>query len=96
MRFEGGNPIFRVESLPASIDYYVRILGFKLDWQDSDIIASVSRGRFVLFLCQRDQGNIGCWVWVGVDDVEALFKEYRVAGAKVRHPPTNYSWAYEM
>jgi hypothetical protein len=28
-------------------------------------------------------------------DAQALFEEYRRKGAKVRHPPTNYSWAYE-
>lgn len=27
--FEGSNPIFRVRSLAASVDYYVKILGFK-------------------------------------------------------------------
>ena len=96
VRFEGGNPIFRVRSLSASIDYYVRVLGFKLDWEDPGIGASVSRGRFGLFLIEGDQGNPGSWVWIGVSSAETLFEEYRAAGAKVRHPPTNYSWAYEM
>jgi len=96
VQFEGGNPIFRVRSVSASIDYYVRVLGFKLDWDYQGIIASVSRGRFGLFLCEGDQGNPGSWVWIGVSDAEALFEEYRAKGAKVRHPPTNYSWAYEM
>jgi catechol 2,3-dioxygenase-like lactoylglutathione lyase family enzyme len=95
VRFEGGNPIFRVRSLSASLDYYVRVLGFKLDWGDAGF-ASVSRDRFHLFLCQGDQGNPGSWVWIGVSDAEALFEEYRANGAKVRHPPTNYAWAYEM
>jgi len=94
--FEGGNPIFRVRSLAASIDYYVRVLGFKLDWGGPGIIASVSRGRFHLFLCEGDQGNPGSWVWIGVTDADALCDEYRATGAKIRHPPTNYSWAYEM
>jgi catechol 2,3-dioxygenase-like lactoylglutathione lyase family enzyme len=94
--FEGGNPIFRVRSLAASIDYYVRVLGFKLDWGGPGIIACVSRGRFHLFLCEGDQGNPGSWVWIGVTDADALCDEYRATGAKIRHPPTNYSWAYEM
>ncbi|MGD0693637.1 MAG: VOC family protein [Terriglobia bacterium] len=96
VKFEGGNPIFRVRSVAASLDYYVRVLGFKLDWEASEGFASVSRGRFHLFLCEGDQGNSGTWVWIGVSDAQALFEEYRAAGAKVRHPPTNYSWAYEM
>jgi len=94
--FEGVTPIFRVRSLPASIDYYVRVLGFKVDWHDPGIIASVSRDRCGIFLCEGDQGNPGTWVWIGVGDIEPLFEDYRIKGAKVRHPPTNYPWAYEM
>jgi catechol 2,3-dioxygenase-like lactoylglutathione lyase family enzyme len=36
-------PILRVRDVSASIDYYVRMLGFVLDWQAS-YFASVSRG----------------------------------------------------
>jgi len=85
-----------VQSLSISIDYYVTELGFKLDWQEPGIMASVSRDRCSLMLCEGDQGNPGSWVWIGVGDVEALFTEYRTKGAKVRHPPTNYPWACEM
>jgi predicted lactoylglutathione lyase len=31
-----------------------------------------------------------------VEDVEALFEEYKAAGATFRHGPENYPWAYEM
>jgi catechol 2,3-dioxygenase-like lactoylglutathione lyase family enzyme len=30
--FGGATPIFCVASLPASIEYYVNALGFKVDW----------------------------------------------------------------
>jgi uncharacterized glyoxalase superfamily protein PhnB len=98
--FEGVNPILRVKNAAASIQYYVQILGFKKDWQfpegDSPFFASVSRGRCHIFLSEGDQGNPGAWVWIGVEDADALLNEYRRTGAKIRHPPTNYSWAYEM
>jgi catechol 2,3-dioxygenase-like lactoylglutathione lyase family enzyme len=93
---EGVTPIFRVRDLEAGIDYYVNVLGFKVDWNYPGIIASVSRDHCGIFLCEGDQGNPGAWVWIGADDVELLVAEYRSKGAKVRHPPTNYSWAYEM
>ena len=93
--FEEGNPIFRVESVSASIEYYVRMLGFKLDWGDGGF-ASVSRGSFNLFLSEGDQGHPGAWAWIGVSDAEALHQEYLAAGARMRHPPTNYAWACEM
>jgi len=93
--FEEVCPILRVRSLSASIDYYVRKLGFKIDWQ-GPYVASVSRGKCHIFLSEGDQGNPGSWVWIGVEDADVLFNEYRASGAQVRNPPTNYSWAYEM
>ncbi len=94
--FEGVTPVLRVENLPASIDYYVRALGFQVDWQAPGVIASVSRGPCHIFLCEGDQGHAGGWVWIGVEDAAALHEEYRGRGAKIRHPPTNYDWAFEM
>ncbi len=93
--FEGVTPILRVRSVAASLDYYVHKLGFNIDWQ-APVFASVSRGRCHIFLSEGDQGNPGGWVWIGVEDTDALFEEYRGSGAKIRHPPTNYDWAYEM
>src|SRR4030095_11708817 len=94
--FEGVTPILSVQSLPASLDYYVKVLGFKVDWNEPGIMACVSRDRCSLMLCEGDQGNPGSWVWIGVGDVETLLAEYRAKGAKVRHPPPNYPWACEM
>ncbi len=92
--FEAMQPILPVADLARSVDYYVNALGFKLDFHES--IASVSRGRCALFLVEGDQGNPGAWVWIGVHDVDAIHREYVTAGAKIRQPPTNFAWAYEM
>lgn len=89
-------PILRVEKLAASLEYYTKVLGFQIDWQFAEMIASVSRGRCCIFLCAGDQGNPGSWVWIGVSDAETLHRELKDRGAKVRHPPTNYKWALEM
>jgi catechol 2,3-dioxygenase-like lactoylglutathione lyase family enzyme len=93
--FEGMQPILRVRDIAASLDYYVRVLGFTINWK-YPYFASVSRGKCGLFLSLGDQGNFGTWVWIGVEDAGALLEEYRRSGAKIRHLPTNYSWAYEM
>ena len=95
MIFEGVTPILRVRNLSESIDYYVQQLGFKIDWQHA-IFASVSRGRCHIFLSQDDQGHPGAWVWIGVEDADALLDEYKAKAARIRNPPTNYAWAYEM
>lgn len=93
--FEGVTPILRVADLKDSLKYYVRTLGFKLDWE-GPIFASVSRGRCHIMLSQGDQGHTGSWVWIGVGDADLLFEEYCARRARIRHPPTNYEWAYEM
>lgn len=93
--FEGVNPILRVQSVEASINYFVKNLGFKLDWR-TPYFACVSRGHCAIFLSEGDQGSPGTWVWIGVNDADILLAEFRSTGAKIRHLPTNYSWAYEM
>jgi catechol 2,3-dioxygenase-like lactoylglutathione lyase family enzyme len=94
--FEGVSPIFRVRDIKASLAYYVDVLGFKIDWGNDTSLASVSRGSCHIMLCEGDQGHPGTWVWIGVGDAGLLFEEYRAKGAKIRHRPTNYEWAYEM
>jgi catechol 2,3-dioxygenase-like lactoylglutathione lyase family enzyme len=95
VEMENTQPILRVRSLEASVAHYLKVLGFRVDWQTGGD-ASVSRGRASLMLCEGDQGQPGTWVWVGVSDAAALFQEYSAAGAKIRLPPTNYGWSYEM
>ena len=95
VKFEGVTPILRVQDVSRSVDYYVQTLGFKIDFETPGLV-SVKRDRCCIFLCEGDQGNPGSWVWVGVEDADALFEEYRRNGARIRHPPTNYQWACEM
>jgi len=100
IEFGGVIPVLRVSTMAASIDYYTRALGFKVNFvypETGDaFFASVSRGKCGLFLSVGDQGNPGSWVWIGGKDVDAVYAEFKAAGAKIRNPPTNYSWAREM
>jgi len=96
IEFGGVTPVLRVNNAAASRDYYVQALGFQVDFEYEDYFVSVSRGKTHLFLCQGDQGHPGSWVWIDGKDVDALYLEYKASGAKIRHPPTNYSWALEM
>lgn len=72
-------PIFNVKNVPASIDHYVKVLGFKKDWDwgDSPGFGAVSRDHCHIMLCQGDQGQAGTWIWISVGDVEKLDEEYR-------------------
>ncbi len=87
-------PVLRVGDLAASLDYYLRVLGFHLNWRDDDgsSFASISRDDCHLFLAVGDQGHLGGWVWVGVSDADALHAELLARGARVRQPPANYPW----
>lgn len=96
--FGRATPILRVRDLAASVDHYVRVLGFSLDWEapEGDSFVSLSREECTLFLSGGGQGHPGAWVWIGVADARALHEELLARGARIRHPPTNYWWAMEM
>lgn len=94
--FECANPILSVANLERSVRYYVDVLGFtNADWGGDDFTC-VSRDAASIYLSEGDQGQPGTWVWLGVDDVNALFLEYKQSGATILHPPENYPWACEM
>jgi hypothetical protein len=95
-QFECVTPILKVESLAASLDYYIGQLGFTVDWQHQGIMASVGRDKAHIMLCQGDQGNAATWVWIGVSDAEELFREYQSKRARIALPPTNYPCACEI
>jgi predicted enzyme related to lactoylglutathione lyase len=82
--------------MSVSVRYYADVLGFKnADWGNDDF-TSVNRDHAGIYLCRGGQGQPGTWVWIGVEDVDALYEEYKAKGAKFRHPPENYPWALEM
>ena len=91
-------PILRVTSLPASVRYFRDVLGFQLDWGDPESadMASVSRSGHAIMLCQGAQGQLGTWIWIGVEDIDPLFAEYQKKGVQFLQTPTQRPWAYEM
>ncbi|MFL6261619.1 MAG: glyoxalase superfamily protein [Thermoanaerobaculia bacterium] len=95
-RFENSTPILRITDMAASLRYYVDVLGFrKADWGDENFTC-VTRDSAGIYLCRGEQGQAGTWVWIGVEDAAALHEEYKASGARIRRPPENYPWAYEM
>ncbi|MDE0184484.1 MAG: hypothetical protein OXP71_03385 [Candidatus Poribacteria bacterium] len=71
-------PVFNFKNVPASIDYYVKVLGFKKDWdwRDPPGFGSVSRGHCHIILCHGDHGQAATWTWISVEYVEKLYEEY--------------------
>ena len=94
INFEAATPILNVKNFQASMEYYVQKLGFekKWDWGDPPDFGCVGRGRVEIFLCQGSQGQAGMWMSIFMDDVDALYEEYKQSGATILNPPTNYPW----
>ena len=93
--FGSAAPIIRVENIAASTTYYLKTLGFSLDWDDGGMV-SVSRGDCTMLLTEWDQGQRGTWVWIGVADCRGLYEELVNRDARIRQEPTNFPWACEM
>lgn len=66
VRFEGSQPILRVEDMAASVHFYVDLLGFKNVSWGTDEFTSVNRDRAGIYLCRGGQGRGQAWVWIGV------------------------------
>src|SRR5436853_7120432 len=84
-------PVLRVKDLQASLDYYQKMLGFKIDFQLPDF-ASVMRDDCKIFFCESDQGTAPAWMWIATGDVDLLHAEFSSRGAQIWNPPTNYPW----
>src|SRR5262249_52254779 len=97
-KLEGINPILRGNDIIVRLNYYQKVLAFKkADWVTEDsTFACISRDGLGIYLAQDSQGRPGTWVWVGAEDIDPIYEEYKASGANIRRPPTNYSWAYEM
>lgn len=92
VEFGGVTPILRVTDFEASLAFYIDALGFTVDWRTGDGHAAVRRGNVAIMLSADDQGQAGTWLYVGVNDVDALHDELRGKEVPIRHPPTNYPW----
>jgi catechol 2,3-dioxygenase-like lactoylglutathione lyase family enzyme len=94
--YENSQPILRVENMEAALRFYVDVLGFRNASWGTDDFTSVNRDSAGIYLCRGSQGRGGAWVWLGVDNVEAIYADLKSRGIPIRMPPTNYSWALEM
>jgi uncharacterized glyoxalase superfamily protein PhnB len=91
-------PVARVEEAAA---YYVKKLGFTLDWGgEQGGIAGISRGNCRLFIANRSfresYGNVGPMLfWLNLKskaEVDELFAEWKGAHAKIVCEPEDKPW----
>jgi len=102
-RFQSATPILSVKNVLAALDYYVEKLGFekRWDWGNPITFACVGRDEVTIFLCgpgdgpkanKGGQGKAGMWLSIFVQDVDALYEDYKRRGAIIRQKPTNFPW----
>jgi catechol 2,3-dioxygenase-like lactoylglutathione lyase family enzyme len=93
-RFESAVPILNVKDVPASFAYYVDKLGFRKewDWGDPPTFGCIWRDQVRIFLCQGGQGAPGTWISIFVQDIDALYEDYKKRGAIIQEPPEDFPW----
>ena len=94
-RVERINPSLDVQDLPASIRYYVEVLGFELS-VETPTLGIVECDGHQLHIRKGGRDSTVARVWIGVEDIAVLYEQYRARKVKIQQEPTNYSWAYQM
>ncbi|MEP7356779.1 MAG: glyoxalase superfamily protein [Anaerolineales bacterium] len=106
VHFSEVTPILNVANVAASLEYYVRVLGFGVDFAWSNetqfapggaapTYAQVRRGHVALALAQQTQGGPGMWVYVDIDSaaqLRALHQAYQASGARIAAAPAAKPW----
>ena len=95
-----------VTDLPASVDFYCRVLGFESNEAHSDGYTSLSRGKVQLALNRRDtlpdehpirfgaaeRPGLGVEIVLEVDDVAAICEHVQVQKWPVASPLQRQTW----
>ena len=92
-RFESLVPIFGVKDMLAAVAYYEAKLGFRKEWGwgDPPTFACVIRDETRLFLSQVENPSRAT-VYIAVNNVDALYDDYRQRRPDSLKAPENYPW----
>jgi len=89
------NPSLDVQDLPASVRYYVEVLGFA-GYVETPALGIVESDGHQIHLRNGGRDSSPTRVWIGVEDVAVLYEQYTARKVKLAQEPTNYTWAYQM
>ena len=85
-------PELPFDDVPAAVAYYRDILGFRINYQQSDLGVMDRDAITVLLIARTEQhkgiGSFGTYV----SDVDALYEELKAKGAKILGPPVSHPW----
>ena len=99
--FHSAAPVIATEDVSASVDYFVRILGFARDftWGDPPVYAGVKAGQVEVYFTHdpamsraiRERGltpDVFLWV-TGIDEIYA---QHQAQGAQIIEPLSQRPW----
>ena len=92
IRFESVVPILRIFDVAKADEFYLRFLGFKVDWEhrfddNAPLYRQISRGDLVFHLSEHHgDGSPGARVRVMMKGVEALHREISSKGYRYMRP----------
>jgi catechol 2,3-dioxygenase-like lactoylglutathione lyase family enzyme len=98
MAIEQAVPNLPVKNIPASIQYYRDILGFKLLWDDAVVgspevmYACLRRDAFKICLTAHPGPGSPAEIWGYVSDIESLYEELKAKGAHMPMGLEQMSW----
>jgi len=85
-------PELPFNDVPAAVTYYRDVLGFSINYQQSDLgVMDRDAVRVLLVARTPRHGGIGS-AYVYVDDADALHAELRTKGAELSGEPTSHEW----
>ena len=86
-QFYQGAPLLLVPDVPATADYYRKVLGFESDADGtSQEYTVVWRDNASVHLSPGEQPPIGVRIFFWVKDINALYEEVRERGAEIEMP----------
>ncbi len=87
-------PVFPVSNLKEGIEFYDRVLGFKLEWTNQTI-CGVGRDGHDLLLSEQGESRGPSVAWIGFD-VDELLTRADELDLKILEGPDNKPWAFQI
>lgn len=85
-------PELPFDKVVEAIHYYSKVLGFKINYSQDDL-GVMYRDEVTILLIARTPRHTGIGSFeVYVEDADALYAEFRTAGAKVQGEPVSQPW----
>jgi uncharacterized glyoxalase superfamily protein PhnB len=93
-RFRAVAPVFAVDNVAETSEYYRKTLGFKINllYGNPPYYAVVGRGGVEIHLSEREDTSTPierCAAYIHVDDADAIYAELEDRGVEMFAPPEN-------